>query len=534
MRRVVQDIYDELNDLDYTLGGEHLPFEIPEIGQELVRTQARMESILTRTSAQGSQINAITQRLDQEVNEIELKVGRNEVISRINLSEEGILIEGRKIDLTTTALLQSFMVCKIAEDLGGVEREVIKVKDVRVSLLIGTHVRIIDAITDQTYEVVLTQDLEPGDTEMHIQAQRVVCPKESVVMFDAAEIAAMFRVQPDQILAAVSSVRQRRGITTLSADVKGETVTSLPVEPTKGDLYSGDTLHLVETRMRVMENQIVPGAPSSSSGEDFDTVNEVTVSSDTAAGATSIPINAAALDFKAGASVRLTDTHVRSQLKLTSDAVAIRVKKGDVLSEFTVEADGITAATNLFKSGNWNGSVDGNGNITGFSSNASWAITGAGQFEFTNGGSTSFHYDGTEFVWDISGGKAQVGPGGFTCRAASSTTIDKTAAYTVEDASSGDLIGGLWANNLNKLRLETFNTESMELVSSNQFEIRETATIGLRPTIEVMLFGPLNCNYEDLTYIGGMDLSLLPTSDPGDGSSAWVDTANGNVVKRAS
>src|SRR5690606_6263846 len=90
-------------------------------------------------------------------------------------------------------------------------------------------------------------------------------------------------------------------------------------------------------------------------------------------------------NIREGAPIFPHSGDLAASIVVVEGAIALQVSEGEVLSQFTVEAEGITADTNIFRSGDWNGTVDSNGEITGFSSAAGWAFSGAGHFEFTDG-----------------------------------------------------------------------------------------------------------------------------------------------------
>lgn len=74
---------------------------------------------------------------------------------------------------------------------------------------------------------------------------------------------------------------------------------------------------------------------------------------------------------------------LNSRVTVLEGEIVLKVEYGELASSLTIELESITVDTNVLKSDNWNGTIDGSGNIT-VAGSVGWAITGAGNSEFNN------------------------------------------------------------------------------------------------------------------------------------------------------
>lgn len=165
------------------------------------------------------------------------------------------------------------------------------------------------------------------------------------------------------------------------------------------------------------------------------------------------------LDLPDDSSIYLAPISYRSELSVVKDEVALRVKKGDMLSELQVQLDNITTETDIFKSSNFDGDVDRSSDLAQPGSSlgtAGWALYEDGTIignsarvrgliEATSGvfeggiemkpGSTITNADGT-YSLSVSGFDVFASEG----------VSGSERAFGIWGKSSGAFLGGLTAN----------------------------------------------------------------------------------------
>lgn len=138
------------------------------------------------------------------------------------------------------------------------------------------------------------------------------------------DILAQVHVDLDQVIISVRQKREDVSFTALRVSVSTAGVTNLPVNATPSKLESGDKLKVVH--------------------RDTGQVREVTVSTDTSAGATFIPINSTDFDdsnWIAGSAVELFSSTLRSAIIVNKDEIDLRVEKNDVINQINISTEGI-------------------------------------------------------------------------------------------------------------------------------------------------------------------------------------------------
>lgn len=168
-----------------------------------------------------------------------------------------------------------------------------------------------------------------------------------------------------QFSTRIGQLTSSREVTSLSANlIHDVAITQIPINVIGEHLFdAGDTLILVNLKNA--------------------SVVQLTVSQNQLAGDDHIHINSWTPDedWYEGSVIYQSDKKLLSMIIQNENAIILRVQYGEVLSQFTVEAESITADTNVFKSGSWDGDVDSVGHIV-TPGTQGWAITGYGEAEF--------------------------------------------------------------------------------------------------------------------------------------------------------
>ena len=158
-----------------------------------------------------------------------------------------------------------------------------------------------------------------------------------------------------------------KAITVVRTEVAaGVGITSLPIEPIgEALLQTGDEVVVINLTGSMITTLTLAGDQGSS--DNTLTVDPFTITE----------------DLLQGSGVYRTEGEYLSMIVQNRDAILLRVQYGEVLSQFTVEAESITAETNIMKSNNWNGTlVDDTITVSG---SAGWALSGAGQIDAVSG-----------------------------------------------------------------------------------------------------------------------------------------------------
>lgn len=228
----------------------------------------------------------------------------------------------------------------------------INITGLGIDVFAGDLLYIVNKDTGATYGVELTADREPGDLSLVIVSANVVAPAGSGVHVNAGYVRTVVQQTAEQISQTVTRFSQAGSIATIISILNGTATTSLPVTAIPYELKDGDKVYVV----------------NADTGEWY----ECEVSSDTAAGATAIPIISLSVYAIIGSGVHVSGGFVRSQILQTADSIRFKVGDGNLLSEITVELESITIDTDILKSDNYVAGTSG------------WAIDGDGSAEFND------------------------------------------------------------------------------------------------------------------------------------------------------
>lgn len=194
------------------------------------------------------------------------------------------------------------------------ERTQIAVREIRTSQEKNKRLTVIDLEGRGTQEIVLSDDLDPGDAQAQIERQRIIAAEGSPIVEDNGYSGAFERQSADRIHQFIEQSRHTRGIAKLSRDYEDETgVTSLAVEYLTNPVESGDKLSLEGLRATTADQ---------STAAPFTVKVTVDGSASASSGATTIPVQSVDLDIRKGGQVLLSDEKVKGDIDSNESSIS--------------------------------------------------------------------------------------------------------------------------------------------------------------------------------------------------------------------
>ena len=226
-----------------------------------------------------------------------------------------------------SVLLQSGEICRLTETITNAEKTSLAVTPLRLDVKQGMLLEILDQSQAEPQEIVVSADTDAGSEVLPIESQVLTAASGTSIRPSIAQFLAEFLITPDRIVQTVTETRQAGAIASLSADVEGASKTSLPVTATTAVIKAGAALELISPLGNVQK--------------------VVTVSSNVALSATSIPINTANFteEMPEGSTVRLASYYASGQIKLQSDEIDLRLRTANALTTWSDTARGMLLAT---------------------------------------------------------------------------------------------------------------------------------------------------------------------------------------------
>lgn len=228
----------------------------------------------------------------------------------------------------------------------------INITSLTVDVFDGDLLYVVNKDTGATYGFEMAADREIGDTSLSIISASIVAPIGSGIHVNSGYVRSVVNQTAEAITQTVTRFSEAGAMTLITSTLNGSPTTALPVGATPVDLYDGDILYVV----------------NADTGESY----ECEVSTDVSSGSVSIPILSMSVYAIIGSGVHIAGSFMRSQIKQTADSIRFTVGDDNLLSEITVELDGITMDTAIVKSGNYSAGTTG------------WAILADGSAEFND------------------------------------------------------------------------------------------------------------------------------------------------------
>lgn len=456
---------------------------------------------------------------------------------------------------------------KVAELASESQGEVtsIDVKNVTSRQPTGKHLMVLNASSEDIVEIILDEDLQPGDNSVDIQAQRVNAPADSRIVASPPASSAEVTIAPSRIQTSLETGRQGTALAELSNDVSGN-VNSFDVDYLDASLDENDILYVINritgdsTKIYLTQSEAssttqktinfddgsggavtlnVPEGSSLRLSDEFTRGSFTSITQDVSDNAASVVLKAgvssgkinelALVELSASVSDGSAITLAADQVNIEGVAVFSNVSSGDSLND-TTTINGSTITTGVINDGDGNMEMRLDDQELWFQ-NRTFGSDGI-QLQY-NSGSPRFH------IGNFSGG------GDFLRFLTSSGDLEISGVFRVSDIVEDILLkdpgritntgedfrvdhNGFTLTSISQINMGSPNRVKWITSGGSNVGSIGTASEGVMAidadNIVSVGTGGIDINLNGYTTPDDLSATNFPTSDQSDAETVWVDS----------
>lgn len=454
--------------------------DISTLSSQLTIEQGRISTNIASINSVESSISTLGTRITQTESDIQLRASLSDVIDATS-ADSIALVDSATLD--------------------GSAINTIPCSPLEVALSSGDDVVVVNSDDLVATRCTVTSDVAVGATAIPVSLISLEAADESPIFLSMSALQSQLTVGIEGIEAIVSrNAGPSTAIgNTTAALTGGVTYSTIPVTRLDIDLVEDEQIALLNN--------------------DGDIVRFV-VSDDISStpGATNISVEAKTptVTIPSGQHVFLPATNTSSKFSQVYDQITLEVGNLDVRSALNVELDNINVETYVFKSSNWNGTLDisdPNAVTIDSAGTTGWALTNGGEFNATG---------------IFRSGAAVIDNRGLTIN--STTGID--GEFIIEaatDHADGGLTGKIWGFSFpgspSKLMTISVDGNGADL----EFMTLDTTGTGNPGDIKFTPSAGAFSHFQNPTGNTLIKMPYLPTSDPGVTGQLWNDSGTVKV-----